>query len=155
MIIYEAYNKQNGKSYFGLTTKTLNRRRKQHLNSAKRGVEGYFMSALRKYDEEDFEWSEILRCKSLEKLYELEKMVISLFEWDKTYNCSLGGEHSAYGMKHTEETKRICGEYAKRRWDGKRATDIHPPWVFNVCSYRVAKKFGVPKTTWYRQRKTV
>jgi len=152
MLIYEAYNKNNGKVYIGLTTLDLETRKSSHLRSAKSGSQMYFHKAIRKHGEGAFEWSVVATTDCLEQLYELEKSLIAMHEDWQTYNTSKGGEHSAYGMKHTEETKRVCGEFAKRRWDGKRAFDKYPDWVFSLDTYREAKKYGVPKTTWYRHR---
>jgi len=155
MILYEAYNKNNGKVYVGLTTHTLNHRKSQHLRSAKSGSNLHFHKALRKYGPDSFEWSVVMVCDSLTSLQEKEKLLISLHEPWQLYNKSLGGEHSAHGMQHTDETKEICREHALRRWDGRRANDKYPSWVFDVCSYKVAKKFNVPKTTWYRERRKI
>lgn len=155
MLIYEAYNKINGKSYIGLTTKTLDYRKSQHIRSAKSGSEMHFHKAMRKYGEDAFEWSEIVKCSSLEDLYKKEALIISLFEPWQLYNKSLGGEHSAFGMKHSEATKEVCREASLKRWSNKRSLDIWPAWLFSVCSYKVAKKFGIPKTTWYRGRNTL
>ena len=154
MIIYEATNVTNGKVYVGLTTTTLDKRKGAHLRSAKVGSMMYFHKALRKHGADNFEWDEVLLTSDLQALYRLEKMVIAMYEPWQTYNTSLGGEHSAYGMKHTEETKIVCGEYAKKRWDGKRAIDKYPKEAYLCGSYKEAfAKFGVPKTTWYRHRR--
>lgn len=153
MIIYEAYNTKNGKSYIGLTANSLEHRKSQHNRSAKANSKSHFHKALRKYGESAFEWVVVMQCNALEDLYEKEKLIISLYEPWQLYNKSLGGEHSAFGMKHTEQTKQICREHSKKRWVGKRASDKWPSWVFKLCSYKVAKKFNVPKTTWYRERK--
>lgn len=153
MLVYEAHNKNNGKVYIGLTTSTLEVRKSSHIRSAKAGSNAYFHKAIRKHGEDAFEWSLIGTTTTLESLYELEKLVISLHEPHQTYNVSLGGEHSAYGMKHSEETKRVCGDYAKKRWDGKRSKDIYPAEAFSCKTYKEAKaKHGVPKTTWYRNK---
>lgn len=153
MILYEAYNKKNGKVYIGLTTNTLDCRKSQHLRSAKSNSNLHFHKALRKYGPECFEWSVIMSCNNVQDLQEKEKLLISLHEPWQLYNKSLGGEHSAYGMRHTDEVKEVCREHALRRWSNKRASDLYPDWLFHVCSYKVAKKFGVPKTTWYRQKR--
>ena len=155
MLIYEAYNKNNGKVYIGLTTTTLDVRKASHLRSAKSGSNAYFHKAIRKHGEDAFEWSVIGTTTALERLYELEKLVIGMHEFEQTYNISLGGEHSAYGMKHSEETKQLCGEYAKKRWDGRRSHDLYPAEAFLCETYKEAKaKYGVPKTTWYRNKKS-
>lgn len=154
MLIYEAYNKNNGKSYIGLTTKTLESRKSQHIRSSKSGSKAHFHKAIRKHGEDAFEWSEVFRTSDVQSLYEKEKLMISLFEPWQLYNKSLGGEHSAFGMKHTDATKEACRKSSLKMWSGKRATDIWPEWLFSVCSYKVAKKFGISKTTWYRSRKS-
>jgi group I intron endonuclease len=154
MLIYEAYNTKNGKSYIGLTTTSLKKRKSQHLRSAKSGSNMHFHKAIRKHGPEVFEWSVVAKCSTLDRLYKLEQMIISLYEVWQIYNKSTGGEHSAMGMKHTEETKALCKEHGLRRWDSKRALDIWPEECFNTQSYKEAKAvYGIPKTTWYRVRK--
>jgi group I intron endonuclease len=153
MLIYEAYNKNNGKVYVGLTTSTLEKRKSSHIRSAKSGSNSYFHKAIRKHGEESFEWGVSALTNDINKLCKLEQLFISLYEDWQTYNISLGGEHSAYGMKHTDEVKTLCGEFAKRRWDGKRAIDVYPKEAFLCETYKEAKdKYNIPKTTWYRKR---
>lgn len=152
MIIYEAFNKENGKCYIGLTTKSLKVRKSSHIRSAKSGSKTYFHKALRKYGEDSFEWSVIAKTTSLKSLYKLESLFISLYEKWQLYNISSGGEHSAFGLKHSQKTKDKCSKSALERWNGKRARDKYPSWVFELKTYREAKLHGVPKTTWYRNR---
>jgi group I intron endonuclease len=155
MLVYRAHNKKNGKVYIGLTTQSLGIRKASHLRSAKSGSVAHFHKAIRKHGEDSFEWSVVGEVESLEDLYDLEKQTISSYNPSQTYNTSLGGEHSAYGMKHTDEVKTLCGEFAKRRWDGKRATDVYPKEAFLCETYRAAKdNNNIPKTTWYRKRLT-
>jgi len=156
LIIYEATNVTNGKVYVGLTTTSLKQRKGSHLRSAKAGSMMYFHKAIRKHGPESFEWDEVMIASDLQGMYKLEKMVIAMYEPWQTYNTSLGGEHSAYGMKHSEETKAVCGEYAKRRWDGNRALDKYPMEAYLCSSYKEARlKYGIPKTTWYRTKKVL
>ena len=153
MIVYEATNKINGKVYVGLTTTNLKHRRGSHIRSAKSGSMAYFHKALRKYGADSFEWDVVILTNNLQKLYQLEKMVIGMYEPWQTYNTSLGGEHSAYGMKHSKATKDLCRQHAKARWDGKRAVDKYPEEAYLCSSYKEAAiKYGVPKTTWYRHK---
>lgn len=153
MIVYEATNVTNGKVYVGLTTTSLEQRKGSHLRSAKSGSTAYFHKAVRKYGADSFEWDSVLVTDDLQTLYRLEKMVIAMYETWQTYNTSLGGEHSAYGMKHTEDTKKLCGQYAKDRWNGKRAIDKYPKEAYLCSSYKEAfTKYSIPKTTWYRHK---
>ena len=153
MIVYEAVNKTNGKVYVGLTATSLEKRKGSHLRSAKAGSGSYFHKALRKYGEDAFEWSVVMTCSTKEAMYKAEMFCISLYEQWQIYNTSLGGEHSAYGMRHTEETKAVCRQHGLRRWDGKRSSDTWADEVFSCSSYKEAKSlYGIPKTTWYRGR---
>jgi group I intron endonuclease len=154
MLIYEAINKVNGKAYVGLTSTTLEKRKAAHLRSARSGSNAYFHKAIRKYGPDNFEWYVAMVCSSKESMYKAEILFISLYEPWQIYNTSLGGEHPAYGMKHTEETKKVCGAYAKKRWEGRRCVDVWPDEAFTCGSYKEAKAtYGVPKTTWYRERR--
>jgi len=94
-----------------------------------------------------------MRTSDMDQLAVLEQLCISLYEDWQTYNVSVGGHSPALGLRHSDETKAICSAHAKRRWDGKRAEDIYPAWVFYLPTYKYAAKFGVPKTTWYRCRR--
>jgi group I intron endonuclease len=154
MLVYEAVNKNNGKVYVGLTTTTLKQRMSSHLRSAKAGSKMHFHKALRKYGPEAFEWSEVISCSDIESLHKAEKLCISLYEEHQRYNKSLGGEHSAYGMRHTEEVKEVCREASKKRWEGRRATEVWPKEALLCTTYKDAKTlFNIPKTTWYRLKK--
>jgi len=151
MIIYEALNPETGVVYVGATTKSLEERKRHHWYSHRRS-NAPFQVALREYGFDTFEWYEVLSVSSKEKMWDMEKLCIGLYEEQQTYNASTGGANPAEGMRHTDQTKSICGKYAKRRWDGKRARDKYPSWVFDLPRYKDAKEYGVPKTTWYRER---
>ena len=154
MLIYECVNKVNGKVYVGLTTQPFEVRKSAHLRSAKSGSNMHFHKAIRKYGEENFEWYVVMLCGSVESMYKAEQLCISLYEKERLYNKSAGGEHAAYGMRHTDEVKEICKEHALRRWDNRRAEDLYPPEAFLCSTYKEAKAlYNVPKTTWYRTKR--
>lgn len=111
--------------------------------------------AIRKYGPDAFELVSEVRLLSVERMWQVESLFIELdIDDGKLYNVSRGGECPALCMKHNEETRDICGEHARRRWDGKRAKDLYPKEAFSTLSYKEARDmYGVPKTTWYRQRR--
>jgi len=155
LIIYEAYNKNNGKVYIGLTTKTLQHRKSQHLRSARSNSNTHFAKAIRKWGEDSFEWEVILRCSDYNTLCRMEVMMIGMHEPWQTYNTSIGGSAPAHGMKHTDKVKELCSTYARKRWEGKRAKDKWPEHLFKLPTYKEASRHGIPKTTWYRYREIV
>jgi hypothetical protein len=151
MLIYSATNTVTGMKYYGRTKHSLAHRKSQHERS-RYTPKSEFHRAMNEYGLDSFEWNEEIICNNEEASYRLEQMCISMWEPEQLYNRSAGGKYPAYGMRHSDKTKEICGEYAKQRWDGKRAADKYPEWVFLLTSYKEASQFGVPKTTWYRQR---
>jgi group I intron endonuclease len=93
MIIYKAQNKITQKVYIGKTIKTLNERKKSHLNKSKMGVKSHFYDSIRKYGEESFIWSEIIKCDNITTLNEMELFFIEKFDSFKNgYNMTIGGD---------------------------------------------------------------
>ena len=97
MIIYKATNKINGKNYIGKTINTLEFRKSSHENEAKiKGRNGrYFIKALSKYGNDNFEWEEIDKAESEEELNYLESYWIKFYNSNNPiygYNLSDGGE---------------------------------------------------------------
>lgn len=100
MIIYKVTNLINQKIYIGLTTKSLQERWQQHINSAKTKQDNfYFHKALRKYGVENFQIEEIDTANSIEELKQKEIYYISLYHsciYDSNYcngyNMTFGGD---------------------------------------------------------------
>lgn len=109
MIIYKATNIKNGKVYIGLTTKTLEHRRKIHERDSKT-KNTYFYRAMRKHGIESFRW-EVLddSAQTIEELEELERFYIKQYESfdnkSKGYNTQSGG-NSLYQITEEERRKR-------------------------------------------------
>jgi len=78
MIIYKATNKINGKCYIGKTTKTLECRKKQHIQSSNKS-KYYFHRAISKYGTDNFEWEEIENCNDEKILSEREDFWINKY----------------------------------------------------------------------------
>lgn len=97
MIVYKATNKINGKVYIGITTHSLEHRKKIHIRDSKR-IDTYFYRAIRKYGKDNFTWEVIDRAESKEELSELEKYYIKLYDSfdnkEKGYNTTSGGYDS-------------------------------------------------------------
>lgn len=172
MIIYEAYNTKNGKSYIGLTKNSIDVRKSQHESSARRGSLTYFHNALRKYGGDSFEWSVMMVCSDMDTLKRMEVMCIGLLEEWQTYNMTDGGDGGfcvpdhkkelwkrrlsearkgrkpALGMKHTESNKKLFSECSKRK-------ELKYPELDAInTSFKDANNItGISKTHFYRLRK--
>jgi len=111
----------NGKHYIGLTTTSLEQRKKEHKFSAKNGDTRCLYNALRKYDMVDtFELIEIDRADTLEELYEKEQKYIiaysSYYMDGNGYNMTFGGD-GVNGYVRTEEEKKQISERMQKYFE--------------------------------------
>ena len=124
MIVYRVINKLDGRSYIGMTIRTLKKRKVQHLIDARNKKDNYhFHRAIRKYGEESFEWKTIKKCKSIEELNQFEKVFITIYDtFCNGYNMTEGGD-GTLGFKHTEEAKKAIGDFWKGRKKSKETIE--------------------------------
>lgn len=148
MIVYKATNKINNKVYIGITTKTLEHRKRIHIRDSKT-KDTYFYRALRKYGENNFEWEIIDTAETIEELEDLERYYIKLYgsfnNKEKGYNSTSGG-HNLYEL--TDEEKHNRSERAKGKnnpmygvespMKGKHFSEEHKNKISNALknSYR-------------------
>jgi group I intron endonuclease len=118
MIVYIATNKINGKKYIGYTTKTLEKRRKEHLYKSKYISDKHyfylFKSAIRKYGIDSFEWEILENCSSIEDCCDKEIYYINEYNTisPNGYNLTKGGN----GGIQSEETKIKISNSVKKYW---------------------------------------
>jgi group I intron endonuclease len=120
MIIYKVTNLINGKIYIGITKKTLNNRKSNHLSNAKlKKCNMVFHAAIRKYGSDNFKWETIDRCLFTESLIVLEKHYIELYKSKvpNGYNMTDGGEGHC-GYKPTCETRLRLSSVHKNKQCG-------------------------------------
>nr|DAO35045.1 MAG TPA: intron associated endonuclease [Caudoviricetes sp.] len=148
MIVYKATNKINNKVYIGITTKTLEHRKRIHIRDSKT-KDTYFYRALRKYGENNFEWEIIDSAETMEELEELERYYINLYDSfnnkKKGYNSTSGG-HNLYEITDEERhnrSKRAKGKNnpmygVESPMKGKHFTEEHKSKISNSLkkSYR-------------------
>lgn len=107
-----------GKSYFGQTVKSVEKRYKQHLRTAQRGENTKLYRAIRKYGSKNFTIEEVIsvEASSLQalkaKLDFLERHFIQKYDTRRNgYNMTDGGEgtlgdgHPMFGKHHSIESK--------------------------------------------------
>lgn len=171
MYLYQAQNSENGKKYYGIT-KTFNRRLASHKHAASSGKKTKFYDAVRKYGWDSFVWTvleegdaEYIAQREIELIsndphcynlhpggkqgYDVSKGV-KVGEWRARLSAARAGRKPALGMKHTDATKKLCGEYGKMRWD---IYGRYPAEVLDYGFTEANKKFGISKTHYYRLKK--
>lgn len=138
-IVYKATNLLNEKVYIGLTSFSLNKRKREHYQK-NRTKSHHFANALRRYSRDVFTWEEIAYCKTREDAIFVEIFNIALYNSMNRkfgYNSTLGGDGIAgrvpwnkgkpmlphvraalaankgkgfTGGKHTEETRKVMSQ---------------------------------------------
>lgn len=94
--IYKIVNKTNGKIYVGATTRDLEERKREHINSYNnkkcKQYNSKLYSAIRKHNIDNFEFVLIENC-TLDKMCEKESYYIKKYDSIKNgYNIALGGK---------------------------------------------------------------
>lgn len=113
--VYIATNKVTGDKYIGMTSRSLDVRRKEHESASAAGRHGCTVlnRALKKYGCENFNWERIARFAKLEAAGAMEVWLIKLFR--PAYNISVGGLNPFHGAPRTEEWKRNISKAKKGR----------------------------------------
>lgn len=172
-ILYIISNNKSDSLYIGMTSQGVVKRWSAHKHAAKSGKKSKLYDAIREYGEEVFNIVEIAFYENKEDCCKAEINTIRVYRdlGINLYNLANGGEggyvisaHSrdewraklskarqgrkpALGMKHTEETKKLCGEYGKKRWD---KYGRYPSEVVNHPFKDAKAKFNISKTHYYR-----
>lgn len=94
MIVYIATCQVSGKSYIGLTTGTLARRRQAHERYAQQGRDSAFHCALRKYGTDQFVWQILESVPNREQLQQAEiRLILEMRTLTPDgYNMTPGGD---------------------------------------------------------------
>ena len=91
-IVYAVINTITGNKYIGATTKNLEERKRDHLQKARKKVDGNFQNALKTYGPEAFDWVQIDTANSSNELADKEKdYIIKYNTKDNGYNSDRGG----------------------------------------------------------------
>jgi group I intron endonuclease len=119
-IVYKVTNQETGKSYIGVTTKTMEERKADHIKKASKGMGSYFQSAIATFGPAAFQFEQIDTATSSNELAEKEKKYILQYDSKENgYNSDSGGGFkktvyqfdldgnlvaSFYGLKEIEST---------------------------------------------------
>ena len=119
-IVYLATNTISGNQYVGITRKSLEKRKAQHIDSAKYGTKRYFHRAISKHGADAFHFETIVQCASYADAKKEEQRQIALLK--PKYNMTLGGD-GLLGYRPNAETRLKMSQSAKLRpspWIGKK-----------------------------------
>jgi group I intron endonuclease len=91
-VIYKAENKENGFVYIGATSRSIEERKKDHIQKSYNETGHYFQEAIASYGEDAFVWEQIDTAESSNELASKEKEYILEYKSnDTSYNTDGGG----------------------------------------------------------------
>lgn len=117
MEIYKIQNKNNKKSYVGITTQGWQKRVKRHFKDAETGGNYKLHNAIRKHGVDNFERTLLETCQTIEELKQREAYwidVLKLNDDNFGYNMTQGGD-GTFGLWHSEATKELQRRSANSR----------------------------------------
>lgn len=91
-IVYKATNTKTDEVYVGITTKSIEERKKDHFKKSKKGKSYAFQQAIVTYGPEAFRWEQIDTATSVDELARKEKEYIIQYDsLENGYNSDSGG----------------------------------------------------------------
>lgn len=117
-LIYKHTSERSGKSYIGLTSKTIEERWKEHCSDSIKGSDTHFHRALRLYGTGN--WTHEILASDIDTLEEactLEKYHIKKYDtFENGYNSTLGGDSPVRNQKTEEKRLKNLTEATRKRY---------------------------------------
>lgn len=109
-IVYKVTS-PSGKSYIGISSNSLNRRKSSHEYAARNGSKLLIHNAIRKYGDQ-LVWEVLETCKSFKEASSREIWYVSHFKTNTNgYNLTLGGEGNpgcSLSAEHRSKISKAC-----------------------------------------------
>lgn len=154
-VVYEIKCTISGKSYIGVTIRTLSRRWQAHVRNAHSGSQTALAFAIRKYGAENFAMTAIASCWDHDSLMATEQLIIveRKTRTPNGYNLSDGGRGTLNPSPQTRLKKRMallgkkqCRELVEKRIAPLRGRKVPR----DVVEIRASKQRGQKRRSWGR-----
>ena len=143
-IIYKAQNSTTGETYIGATTKSLEERKRDHINKSNSIKANYFQKAIGTYGSDAFNWEQIDTATTVNELAEKEAEYILKFDSFKAgYNSNKGsGGFKKKVYQYELKTGKILHSYDDLT-SAATAVNATKKSISNVCLHidRTCKGF--------------
>jgi group I intron endonuclease len=128
MIVYKHTCLTNGKSYIGLTVKSIEARWQEHCSDANRNKKRKFFAALNKYGTENWSHEILFESDDEQEILDKEVEFIELFDSVKNgYNTSK--DRFRTGIRHTPESIEKMRIAQKEKHARKKAEGTDGGWT--------------------------
>lgn len=156
-IIYKVTNKESEEVYVGITTKSLQERKKDHLKKSKKGKSYAFQNAIATYGADAFIWEQIDTSVTTDELAKKEKeYILEYNSKEEGYNSDSGGGIQKTVYQYDITTGELVSKYANLTLAGA-VIGLNKQDLSSVClsvnkssggfywSYDYYDKFPLPK----------
>ena len=132
-IIYKVTNKETEDVYVGITTKSIQERKKDHLKKSKKGKSYAFQNAIGTYGADAFKWEQIDTAVTTDELAKKEKEYILKYNSKEDgYNSDEGG-----GIKKTVYKYDIISGKLLQKYDdldsASRTVNSNKKQISKIC----------------------
>lgn len=112
-IIYKAENLLNGQVYIGATSNSIENRKLDHIERAKRGEKNKFHESIRTYGEYAFKWVQIDTARCVDELAQKEKDFIYEYKTKKDgLNSDSGGGFKKSVYQYSKQDGSLIATYS-------------------------------------------
>jgi group I intron endonuclease len=142
-LVYKVTNQVNGKSYIGITGRTISIRWSEHLSGSNLDIwNSRLYAAIRKYGKESFVCGFLARTTNEDKVRKLETFYINKFDtYHNGYNANLGGCGWLIITDEIKEKIRVAqlGKYIPRetRYKMSKAKKGNKDCAMHFGNYRL------------------
>ncbi|MAM29600.1 MAG: hypothetical protein CMC13_11315 [Flavobacteriaceae bacterium] len=140
-VVYKAQNIETGKIYIGVTTDSIEARKKDHIDKTRQGEETKFYEAIGTYGAEAFSWEQIDTANSENELAAKEREYILKYNAKEDgYNTDAGGGILKKVYQYDLESKNFLSEYACLK-DAAQSINVDKKAISKAC-YSVNQIYG-------------
>lgn len=112
-VVYKVTNKETEEVYIGITTKSIEDRKKDHLKKSKKGKSYAFQNAIATYGAEAFKWEQIDTAVSTNELAKKEKEYILEYNSNEEgYNSDSGGGFQKTVYQYDIATGKLVNKHS-------------------------------------------
>ena len=132
-IIYKAENLLNAQVYIGATSNSIEKRKWDHLERAKRGETNKFHNSIRTYGEEAFEWVQLTTATDMDELAQLEKSYIKKYDSKENgLNSDIGAGFQKSVFQYSKQDGKLVAKFSCLR-EAADVIDTTKKSVSNAC----------------------
>lgn len=143
-VIYISKNNETGHYYVGATTRTLDERKRDHIQKAYKGTGHSFHNAIAEYSPALFEWKVVDTADTIEELARKEKMYIVLYDSLRNgYNSDSGGSFKKPIFRYNIQNGQLINSYDSLE-DAANAVNATKRQLSKAClkeNYKVKGSF--------------